>query len=492
MKGAFEFTLKGIRSEVDDEQIGFRLSGDKAKPVHFAQGFFRKILGAHLSSNLLGRFVYVVDAKGQIPNRCAIDDVMMDLGENDLLEQGIDKNDVQSAREVMQSLLNADSAVFGSQGSNVSYSAASAKFVTAKARYEEVGEIGAAIIQAACPELAQYVKTLLSDKSDELSVLFDPIHEDMSDNVNASELPHWTKKTPQAWKCYVESVRRSGTILLKNIKHQPKLLAIRTVIHFAIFHLIRYLAKQESFHDKKMLNKTTPILAVYSKNKRSALVSSSRNAFLQIGQTMARFYSTCYAKKFSDYDMDYKTLISIKKAPLYDDKKKLTKADINKAEQNDEVWNSAKRIAAEEQNEDKALLKLGQAVQDMVATASDVNPTKYIRGLALRTGIVYPATPNVKPYFRFTQDVTSMLVLASVCEPEGITGDDFLDRLRDNFDVITGANESDFDFCSNNIRGMMVDEDELNANGNAFVEQICDMGYGTVLSDGIFRVSTGV
>ena len=495
MKGEFEFSLKSIRNDVDDEQIGFRLYGDKAKPVHFANGFFRRILGEHLSSDLLGRMAYVVNAKGQIKKGCKVEEVMSDLQREDVLGTSVGKENLQTLRSMMQSLLNADSAVFGDRGSDVSYSAAGRKFVTSKARYEEVGEIGAGIIQEACPALTAYIKVLLNDQTDELSILFDPLPGDMVKNDGIIDLPKWIKKSPASWKAFIKSVGDSGKILLENIKRQPKLLAIRTVIHFSIFHLLRYLAKQEAFHDRAKSKYVIPLLAVYASSKRSSLVSTSRRSFQQIGQSMARFYASSYVKKLSANGMDYKSLMSMPKAPPYDLDKKMTKADLKKSEYNNDVWENAKVMAAEEDNEDFGLLRLGEAVHNMVATASDVNPLKYIRGIARLSGIVYPNTPRVIPYFRFSQDITSMLVLSSVSavsDSEGIPGEEFLRRLRENFDVVTGADEGDFDFCTENLLGMMVDEDELVANGNAFVERICDMGYGKILADGIFMVSTGV
>ena len=84
-----------------------------------------------------------------------------------------------------------------------------------------------------------------------------------------------------------------------------------------------------------------------------------------------------------------------------------------------------------------------------------------------------------------------MLILATVPKQKTLSGDDFLLRLRDDFDIVTGAMEGDFDFCSSHLRTMRSDEDELTKNGESFIAQICDMGYGKVLADGIFRVAIG-
>lgn len=493
MKEEFPFSLKSIRTDVDSEEIGFRLYGEKAKPVHFATGFFRGILGKYATTDLLSRLVYVVNARGQVKQGCEIEDIMAELQSEKVIEDGISKTNVQALRGMMQSLLNADQAVFGEKGSFVSYSAASAPFVTGKATYEEVGEIGAGILKTACPELAKTLETLLLDTKDEISTLFAPVPCEMvSASEDCGQLPGWVSKTNKhpAWDNFISSVKCSGTFLKHNISGQPKLLAIRTIVHFAIFHLIRYLAKQESFHDKNAPS-VIPLLAVYAKNRRPALAASSRSSFLQVGQSMARFYALMYAKRFTREKMDSKKLLSMQKAPPYDEKKTLTAADKKRALQNDETWKTAKNMAGEEATEKLKILRLGRAIHDMVATASDVSPSKYIRGLALKSGILYPPTPRIIPYFRFSQDITSMLVFASVENEKGIAGDIFLQNLRDNFDVVTGALGSDFSFCTEHLRTMRVDEDELNANGEAFIDQICDMGYGTILADGIFRVSIG-
>ena len=493
MKDSFDFCLKQIRSEVDDEEIGFRMSGDKAKPVHFATGFFRGILGQRADTDLLSRLVYVVNAKGQIQRGCEISEIMEELRDQDIIENEIVQDDVQALRVMMQSLLNADSAVFGEKGSFVSYSAASEQFVTSKARYEEVGEVGAGIIKEACPELSEFVKKLLRDQSDEISLLFSPIKCAMIPvDEDIGRVPKWASKQNNntAWQNYIKSVQISGKCLQENIEGQPKLLAIRTVVQFAIFHLIRYLSKQEVFHNADTTD-VLPFLAVYADIRRSSLIDSSKSSVFQIGQSLARFYASSYSKKFRDYNLSFRDLMRIDQAPIYDAKKTLTKSDKKKAEQNNEVWKSAKNVAKDESDETKGLWQLGSAIHNMVATSSDTNPDKYIRGLGLRTGILYPATPRVKPYFRFSQDITSMLILSTIHKHENLAGDVFLLRLRDNFDVVTGALENDFDFCSDHLRMMRIDEDELAKNGEAFIDQICDMGYGQILADGIFRVSMG-
>lgn len=490
MMNEFSFTLKGIRSEVDDEEIGFRLYGDKAKPVHFATGLFRGILGERSDTDLLSRLVYVTDAKGRTKPGCEMSKIYEDLRSQNIIENDINLEEIKALRLMMQNLLNADSAVFGEKGNVASYSAASEKFVTSKAMYEEVGEIGAGIIKESCPELSNYIKDILHEDSDEISVLFNPIQCDMEvvgDDVG--QLPKWTKspKNSEAWKNYIDSVKQSGMCLLDNIRNQPKLLAVRTVVHFAIFHLIRYLAKQESFHDPNA-PKILPFLSVYTNARRSPLVDSSKFSFLQIGQSMTRFYGTMYSNKMKEYGLTLRDLMSIEKAPMYDEKKK---PDAKKTIQNNEVWISAKSDAKEESNEASRLLRLGRSIHDMVVTASDTNPNKYIRGLGLKTGILYPDRPRVTPYFRFSQDITSMLVLSAVHKHERISGNDFLLRLRNYFDLVTGALDGDFVFCSEHIQTMRIDEDELAKNGESFIELICDMGYGTVLADGIFRVAIG-
>lgn len=488
----FDFTLKEIRNNVDDEEIGFHLPGDKAKPVHFATGFFRCITGERSNTDLLSRLVYVTDAKGRTKPGCEISEIMNELHSHGIISESITNVEVQSLRLMMQHLLNADSAVFGEKGDLVSYSAASEKFVTARARYEEVGEIGAGIIKTACPELTDYVKDLLSNSDDEISLLFNPIECDKEIVENLHSLPKWIDNppNPDAWNKYVESVRQSGLCLLENIKNQPKLLAIRTVIHFSIFHLIRYLAKQESFHDPNA-PKVIPFLSVYASSRHFSLIDSSKRSFSQIGQSMARFYAAMYSRKFDFYEMSLHDLINTEKAPKYEKNMKPSKSSEKKTAQNDEVWKTAKNVAKEEPDAATALLRLGQSIHDMVATASDTNPDKYIRGLGVRTGILYPMTSRVKPYFRFSQDVTNMLVMATVPRGKNLPGDEFLSRIRNYFDVVTGALESDFDFCSDHLQAMYSDEDELSKNGESFIEQICDMGHGKVLADGIFRVAIG-
>ena len=386
--------------------------------------------------------------------------------------------------------------------SNRSFSAASAPFVTAKARYEEVGELAAQILNQACPKLLSHIRTLLNDRSDEISMLFDPIMvEERAPADLSKQLPKWTERAKNSngspWEEYLDSVRQSGLCLLTNIKNQPKLLAIRTFVLFSIFHLLRYLVNQERFHarQKDLKARRIPFLAVYDPRRNTALVQSSHKAFLQIGQSLSRFYAESFAQRLKHYQFGLPLLLKIKSAPQYTEKDKPTKSDLKKALQNDEVWKEAQVNAKADldqgRSEQDGRLRFGQAIEDMVATASGTSPLKYIRGIATKAGILYPLSGRSKPYFRFSQDVTAMLVQSTVHAGECVDNDDFLDRLRGSFDVITGANSSDYDFCCENIVGLGTDENAVSRNGEAFIEQVCEMGYGRVLADGIFQVEMG-
>ena len=151
--------LKMARQEVDKKYVGFQPNSGSVKPVHIASGAQRCIYGSFNRSKSIKKMALVSDSKGNIPKGNEAETIYGQLVENEIIEDNITLNSVESMRNVMQRLLSADKGVFVVNALNdsmISYSAGSKYFLTSGsgAPYERGGEFIGSIIRGYCPELA--------------------------------------------------------------------------------------------------------------------------------------------------------------------------------------------------------------------------------------------------------------------------------------------------------------------------------------------------
>jgi len=122
----------------------------------------------------------VSDSKGNVPPGNDADTIFGELTDSEKIEDGITENAVESMRNVMQRLLSVDKGVYvikGLKDGMVSYSAGSKYFLTSKAMYEDAGEFIGSVIRGYCPRLAKYIKELLDQANDPITLLFEPVLE---------------------------------------------------------------------------------------------------------------------------------------------------------------------------------------------------------------------------------------------------------------------------------------------------------------------------
>ena len=100
--------LREIRTKVDERFVGIRPRGNKLKPVHMAGGEFRALIGKVYDTEKIKRLSYVVNAKGITPIGNELKEVYTMLTDDDAIESGIRKEDLETLRKAMQDILGAD------------------------------------------------------------------------------------------------------------------------------------------------------------------------------------------------------------------------------------------------------------------------------------------------------------------------------------------------------------------------------------------------
>ena len=282
--------LKTARQEVDRKYVGFQPNSGSVKPVHIAAGAQRCIYGSFNRSKSIKRMALVSDSKGNVPKGNEAETIYNQLVENEVIDDNIALNSVESMRNVMQRLLSVDKGVFVVSALNdsmISYSAGSKYFLTSGtgAPYERGGEFIGSIIRGYCPELASYIRELLEQASDPITLLFEPILEaDMevfSDQNQYEDIPAF-KDINERTQWFLNGIKDGCTSLLNNLKNHPNpLTQLRLFNFFCVFSLMRYMTLLEAFYCGERIR---PILLDFSgiSPSSSSVARASEMSYTQI------------------------------------------------------------------------------------------------------------------------------------------------------------------------------------------------------------------
>lgn len=224
---AEQIFLSKSRTDVDRAYVGFTPNGGSIKPVHVAGGALRSIFGEYNTTMSIKRLALVSDAKGVVPKGNDLATIYKAMEEKEQLEDSIAPNSLEALRNIMQRLLSADKGVYVVKGLTddmISYTAGSKFFITRRSMYEDTGEFIGGLIKDYCPELADYIKDLLAESNDPISLLFEPVQEVEMEQFQAAgkheELPAFQNISDNtAW--YLKGLKESGMCLLESFKAHP-------------------------------------------------------------------------------------------------------------------------------------------------------------------------------------------------------------------------------------------------------------------------------
>ncbi len=485
--------LKEARKFVDSNYVGFAPNGSSVKPVHIAGGSLRCIYGQYNRTMNIKRMALVSDSKGNVPKGNESETIYGKLTEDELIEDSISENSVESLRNVMQRLLSVDKGVYvvkGLKDGMISYSAGSKYFLTNRAMYEDAGEFVGGIIKAYCPELADYIKELLNKADDPITLLFEPVLEsDMelfTNQMQHEELPAF-KRLNTNTKWFVEGVKEAGMCLYDNLKHHPNpLTQLRLFNFFCIVTLIRYMTLLEAFYCKE---KVRPILLDFSGKAPSfsSVARASEISYTQMHKSINRFYAWGYAKWLVDNGYTRDDLMK-SETPIYEKGKNVSKSS---KEELDTLWELAKEKSSETSDEDMYLV-FGETMYDMLALEASSHPVTYLRAIGITSGLLYPPDkfhPNKR--FVVSQDILEMFLRCCVNSGEVISGIDIRNRLWDRFGVVIGGSQFEMEKLQKSGMILQIDEDALEENFLSFANVLESMDFAEVMADGILQIRMG-
>ena len=482
-----DLILKDLRLKIDDNYLGFHPNGTSIKPVHIAGGVFRMIYGKVADTTKIKRLSYVVSAKGVTPPNNELKKVLENLTAEDKINNSIKDSDFESLRIVMQKLLAADKGVFsGERDGMVSYSAGSKYFITNRATYEDAGEMMGLLINKFCPDLAAYIKSVLEEALDPISLLFKPIEitpDDFSIPSSPSKEIKYAESNP-TFMWFVAGLKDSAECLIENLQHHPnKLTQLRLFIHFCIFTLIRFMSLLESFfvpeNKEKILIR--PFVIDFSNRSGSSIANMSELSFTQMHRSISRFYSWAFSEEFEGVDV---SAFNAEKCPQYEKGKKKRKKDGS-----EEIWKYAIDKVSKIQNEQDKKMIIGEAIYDILAIEGTSYPVKYIKALGVKTGVLYPqhdGHPNKR--FILSQDVLEMIIKSCVKSDEVIQNRVLRNRLWDRFGIIIGGSSFEINKLEENSSITQIENSLLEENFDNFASLLQDMDLAEIMADGILQI----
>ena len=493
---AEQIILNDSRKDVDEWYVGFKPNGGSIKPVHVAGGVLRSIYGEYNATMNIKRLALVSSNKGVVPKGNELDAIYAWMMENEMMEESVDKNSLDSLRNVMQRLLSADKGVFvvaGLKDNMISYTAGSSYFITRGAMYEDTGEFMGGLIREYCPKLADYIKDLLASAKDPISLLFEPVLEAkmevFQDTSPHEKLPAFQNKdSNQHTKWFLDGIKESGLCLLENLKAHPNALTqLRLFNFFCIFHLVRYMAMLETFYCNQPIR---PILLDFSKKPphQSSVARASELSYTQMYKSLNRFYAWGFAEwlKAKGYD---KTALLECDVPVYEKRNNTSKAS---KEELKTLWSLAKNHIQDMVSEEEVLLTFGETIYDMLALQATSHPVKFLRALGTLSGILYPPdTFHPDKRFMLSQDMLEMLLRSCVRTGEILSGREIRERLWKRFGIIVGGSQFELGKISESGMIMQVDEDALETNFASFAATLKAMDFAEEMADGILQIRLG-
>ena len=484
--------IKKLRSElIDSKYIGFSVNSGSIKPVHVANGLLRTIYGKTFDNDYIAKYSYVSGKNGPI-KATNIDSTYKLFVEKGKIDETIDKQKFDNLRSLAQNLIGADKGVFDYKHSGmVSYTIPNKYFLTDSKTHTIAGDLIGALVKESKSDIIELIKKDLDDLSDPISVLFMPTYIDEDgvkyESIDVDSIVGFKEEYMQD---YIEKLKKANDCLCHNLKNHPnKLVHLRQFNLLNIYEIILYISNLE--YEYNMTDKKNPILLDFSNDAKSELATASTWCVMNINTSLARCYSRLIAEELKKQFLDAQDLIDYNDIPKYNGKDPKTRAEKETALAFKEIFENAKNKARELKDEDSKYLAFGEAIYDMLEYEGSSNVIKYIKNLALKSGIFYPQSNRVINK-RFDLSLETLEVLIKSCiEPnQSTTINNLLDLLWDRFNIIIGGRQCDVDILQD-CGITHADFNSLEENKKNFELILEKMNLAEIMADGILKIKTG-
>jgi len=478
------FDIKDRRKTIEQTYIGFSPNTTNIKPVHLANGMFRRLLGTAYDTRRLFQFVFVAKNDGSIPRGHELQNVYTQLINDDgLLDNTVTQEHIAALRPTLLKIVSADRPSAVSTGGMESYSAGYAAFVSNDRIAQDAGEFLALWLQQHAPAFTDLVRATIAEDDDPITVLAQPLFGD-------SILARMQIDQPDQIAC-LQTVAsptvqaRMGALaapaanLAHHLEQHPnKLVRLRMAILLGAFLLVRYLADLEQLYVPGREGVRPAFLLDFSPDGHPIRLASQLS-YVFICQSITRYY----AWMFSDYLANAFDEIDLQRAPTYGER-----PDNGAQQVCQEVWETAH---SELQQGDASPWTLGQAIYDILALQAEATPVQYLRQLGIRGGLFWPPY-NLYPNKNLAprQDLLEVLVRSVTTPGDVLDLRELQDRLWDTYGIIIGGRPDDLDLLLG-LEINQADDVALAQNQASFSERLRDLNFARLLADGVLEVQVG-
>lgn len=474
--------VEELRLSVEKKYIGFSPISRSVKPVHIANGLFRRLLGATSETELLNRFVFIQGDSGDVPAGHELEDVYSTLTELHRIDTAsVPIEAIAGLRRLVRGVVNADKGVYLHSHRMESYTAGNSAFVSEDRVAQDGGELFGAWLEHNCPEAVASVTDALADDTDAITMLCSPLLSDLRRDFNTKfdfskiESAALVDRNWSAAGLPENMVGALNNLVAHLMEHPSKLVCVRHVIQFASLWLIRHLATLEERYVPSDLGGKVPFLVDFSPTSGTPVAQASSVSYTLTCQAISRFYAWALGEELKSlYRLDE---ILESECPKYRNKV---------SREMEEIWDLAVREA---QSADAPFRVIGQAYYDILALEAEGNPVVYMRQLGWRVGLLWPPSQAAKRYV-LQEGVLETIVRSAIPPGHTLSLSDLQEQLWNQFGIVIGGRPEDEERLLS--AGLyQADAKALLENRERFAERLARLGFAKLLADGVLKIEAG-
>lgn len=482
-------SIHAIRQEIDKKYIGFIPQNTSVKPVHIANGLFKRLYGSAFNTRDISRLSYVHKANGQIPKGQTDEEVKLYFEEKKkMIGEQISNDSFKSFRLFLQDIINVDRGVFTEKSSMIAFSLTSKMFLNTDTIYQDAGEFIASILSKVSPEIESVVRDALDNEWDPISILFAP-SKDTSEAIRTYQNNYFEDVESykrNSWNDFLSQLDFASKTFSRNLLEIPnKLVRLRLVNFYSILQLIRYLLSMESLYDRT--KQVHPLLFDCSNDSSSSIAKASQACMINSIQSVSRVY-IYFFKEYLKTNFSIDELLG-SETPLYEEPPKKAKHPNEYAE----IWDMAKTDVRDSGDIEEQYSNFAQALYDMLILDASAEIKLYLVKLGAVSGIFYPPTSMTRNQYKrivFSQEYIEILVKSCVEKNELITMNELLNRLFIRFNIIIGGRNVD-ETILKQFGITQLDEEALKENQSYFEGILRTLNFAEIMADGILNIRIG-
>ncbi len=479
--------------------LGYSPTSGSIKPVHVANGLCRAALGEYYDPRLLNRALNRWANRGaeeRHPTEDLVNDAADRLGD---LALPTHRHRLNELRELLRGVLGADGAVFD-KNENCSYTLTHRAHVTRDHNDRGTGTflyhlLAADLGQDKSPALA-LIRELLTDASDELSVLSLPLiadEEPITFSVDEDALPEAlkTKASADAARTFRSPIARELRIGFDALAayeraRGSKLHSLRRLVSFCGLSLFLHIVNRSLDYEdgRSFLARRPPLILDFVQGGWSPVGIASHATYNLACKSIERMVGygvrTALASEFGERWTTRQAEDFISEVELRGN----AKVQERKRKHFLEVFRSYANGAGVA--EAFALASVDALLEDMNGT-----PFDFARALGVRSGLLAPRGQRaVKKRYAPSPELLEVL-LASTTQPgEELELEELAERWWVRYGVLTGARQAD---ARELARWSILDagKEDLVANADALRATLIDIGYARRYADGVTIIRLG-